>query len=62
MLFIGVHLSYYSHQNFDRFVYYLAKLRTTIEEYDSPSVCALGDFNADIGKRTDLGKDLNHFA
>ena len=42
-------------------MYYLPELKTIIDDFDSPFVCALGDFNADIVKATDFGKELQSF-
>ena len=61
MLLIGVYLPYSTHQNFDTYVHYLAKLKTIIDDFDSPYVCVLGDFNADIVKATEFGKELESF-
>ena len=61
MLFIGVYLPYCTRLNFDRYVYYLAKLKTIIDDYHSPYVCVLGDFNGDIVKATEFGKELESF-
>ena len=61
MLFLGVYLPYCSHQNFDRFVYYLAKLKSIIDDFETPHVCVLGDFNADMVKATEFGKELESF-
>ena len=38
-LFLGVYLPYDTRQNFDQYVYYLAKLKTIIDDFDSPYVC-----------------------
>ena len=47
--------------NFDKFVHYLAKVKAIIDDFDSPFVCVLGDFNADIVKATEFGKELESF-
>ena len=61
MLLIGVYLPYSTHQNFDTYVHYLAKMKTIIDDFDSPYVCVLGDFNADVVKATEFGKELESF-
>ena len=61
MLLMSVYLPCCSHQNFDSFVYYLAKLKTIIDDFSSPYICVLGDFNADIGKGTEFGNELQSF-
>ena len=61
MLFVGVYLPYNTQLNFDRYVYYLAKLKTIVDDFDSPYVALLGDFNADIVKGTEFGKELQSF-
>lgn len=61
ILLIGVYLPYDNKQNFAQYVHYLAMLKSIIDEYDSPYVCILGDFNADIVKQTDFGKELEGF-
>ena len=61
MLFLGVYLPYNANQNFDDFVFSLGKIRTIIDEFDSPYVCVLGDFNAEIEKQTSFGKELLSF-
>ena len=61
MLLLGVYLPYDSKQNFEEYVYYLGKLKSIIDDFDSPNVCIVGDFNADIVKQTDFGKELESF-
>ena len=61
MLFLGVYLPYDTKQNFDQYVHYLAKLKCIIDDFDSPYVCVLGDFNADIVKQTEFGRELQCF-
>ena len=61
MLFVGVYLPYDTKNNFGQYVYYLAKLKTIVDDFDSPYVCMLGDFNADIVKNSTFGKELNRF-
>ena len=61
MLLVGVYLPCNTHLNFDKFVHYLAKVKTIIDDFDSPFVCILGDFNADIVKATEFGKELESF-
>ena len=61
MLFLGVYLPYDNKQNFDQYVYYLAKLKCIIDDFDSPYVCVIGDFNADVSKQSAFGKELQSF-
>ena len=61
VLLLGVYLPYDSRHNFDQYVYYLAKLKSIIDEFDSPYVCILGDFNADVIKQSEFGKELEAF-
>ena len=61
MLLLGVYLPYNSSQNFEDFIFSLGKIRTIIEEFDSPYVYVLGDYNADIEKQTSFGKELLSF-
>ena len=61
VLLLGVYLPYDTKRNFDQYAYYLAKLKSIIDDYDSPHVCILGDFNADIVKRSDFGQELKSF-
>ena len=61
ILLVGAYLPYNTHQNFDIYVHYLAKLKVIIDDFDSPYVCVLGDFNADMVKATEFGKELEIF-
>lgn len=61
LLFLGVYLPYDTKQNFDQYVHYLAKVKCIVDDFDSPYVCVLGDFNADIIKQSDFGKELQSF-
>lgn len=61
LLLLGVYLPYNTKHNFDQYVYYLAKLKSIIDDHDSPHVCILGDFNADIIKQTEFGTELDSF-
>ena len=61
ILLLGVYLPYDNKHNFDQYVYYLAKLRSIIEDFESPYVCILGDFNADIHRQTEFGRELQSF-
>ena len=61
ILLLGVYLPYDTKKNFDQYVYYLAKLKSIVDDFDSPNVCILGDFNADIFKLSDFGKELQSF-
>ena len=54
-------MPYDSKHNFDQYVYYLSKLKSIIDDFDSPYVCILGDFNADIFKQSEFGKELESF-
>ena len=60
ILLLGVYLPYNSVQNFEDFLFSLGKIRTIIEEFDSPYVFVLGDFNVDIKKQTSFGKAFFH--
>ena len=60
-LFLGVYLPYNNRQNFDRYVHYLSKLKSIIDDYDSPNVCIIGDFNADVKKQSEFGDELYSF-
>ena len=42
-------------------MFYLSTLRTTIDDFDSLFVCALGYLNTDTVKGTDFGKELQSF-
>lgn len=61
LLLLGVYLPYDTRNNFDQYVYYLAKLKSIVDEFDSPYVCILGDFNADVAKASNFGKELERF-
>lgn len=61
ILFLGAYLPYESPQNFDEFVFYLAKVKEIIDEFPSPNVCVLGDLNADVIKGTSFGIELDNF-
>ena len=61
ILLLGVYLPYNSPNNFEDFIFSLGKIRTIIDEFDSPYVCVLGDFNADVEKTTSFGKELLSF-
>lgn len=47
ILFLNVYLPYDKGDNLEDFLYYLYKINDIIENYDTPYVYALGDFNAD---------------
>ena len=61
LLLLGVYLPYDTRHNFDQYVYYLAKLKGIIDDFGSPNVCVVGDFNADVIKRSDFGRELESF-
>ena len=61
LLLLGVYLPYCTPPNFESYVYYLGKIKAIVDESDSPYVCVLGDFNADIVKATEFGKELESF-
>ena len=61
ILFLGVYLPYDNKRNFDQYVYYLSKLKSIIDDFDSPHVCLLGDFNADVYKQSEFGNELQSF-
>ena len=61
MLLLGVYLPYNATHNFDEFVFSLGKIRSIIDEFDSPYVFVFGDFNADIERQTSFGKELDSF-
>ena len=61
ILFLGVYLPYNTHLNFDKSVHYLAKDKAIIDDFDSPFVCVLGNFNTDRVKATEFGKELESF-
>ena len=61
VLYLGVYLPYDNKHNFDQYVYYLSKLKSIIDDFDSPYVCILGDFNADIYRRSEFGTELQSF-
>ena len=60
-LFLGVYLPYCAPCNFESYVSYLGKIKAIVDEFDSPYVCALGDFNADTVKATEFGNELASF-
>ena len=60
-LFLGIYLPYDTKQNLDQYVYYLAKLKSIVDDFESPFVCILGDFNADVFKQTEFGRELTSF-
>ncbi len=50
LLLLNVYLPYESHNNFDEFMQYLGKINSIIQDWNTPYVCVLGDFNADTYK------------
>ena len=61
LLLLGVYLPYNCNENFEDFLFSLGKIRTIMDEFDSPYVCVFGDFNADLEKQTSFGKELISF-
>ena len=61
MLFLGVYLPYCAPCNFESYVHYLGKIGTILNKSDTPYVCILGDFNADMAKMTEFGTELASF-
>ena len=62
VLFLCVYLPYDTKRNFDEDVFYLAKLKSIVEDYESPHVCTLGDFNADVMNGRNLVLSFSPFA
>ena len=61
MLLIGAYLPYNSEQNFEEFIFCLGKIRSIVDDFDSPYVYICGDFNADIEKQSSFGRELQAF-
>ena len=61
MLLLGVYFPYNSEHNFEEFIFCLGKIRTIVEEFDSPYVYVFGDLNADVEKQTSFGCELRAF-
>ena len=61
ILLLGIYMPYESHNNFEDFIFYLAKIKVIIDEFPSAHVCVLGDFNADMARRASFGTELNDF-
>ena len=60
-LLLNTYLPCNSPDNFDSFIFYLGMIQAIIDDFDSPYVCVLGDFNSDIVKQTTFGKELKSF-
>ena len=54
-------MPYCSSDNYEEFIAYLAKTNFFIESANTPTVMAIGDFNADLSRDQRFGKELLHF-
>ena len=45
---VNVYLPYFSHENYDSYMYYLGKLNAIVSDLPSTKIAFLGDFNAHI--------------
>jgi hypothetical protein len=61
LLFINVYMPYDCNENEEEFRYYLGKVSDIIDDYHSPNVFILGDFNANIRKPTRFGNIVNMY-
>ena len=53
-----VYLPFDNSENYDDFMFYLAKILQIVEEFRSPYVYACGDFNDNLKKPSRYGKEL----
>ena len=60
--FVNVYLPVDNSENLDAYIFYLSKINNFIDEYPSPYVAVLGDFNANyrLGFHSSSGKELEH--
>ena len=58
ILVLCVYLPFESSENYDDFMFYLAKILQIVEEFRSPYVYVCGDFNANMKKPSRYGKEL----
>ena len=58
ILVLCVYLPFDSSDNYDDFMFYLAKILQIVEEFRSPYVYVCGDFNANLKKPSRYGKEL----
>ena len=61
LLILNIYMPYCSSDNYEEFIAYLAKTNFFIESANTPTVMAIGDFNADLSRDQRFGKELLHF-
>ena len=58
LLILCIYLPFDSSENYDDYMFYLAKMLQIVEEFGSPYVYICGDFNANLLQSSRFGKEL----